>query len=72
MFDFVHRKRRIVQIILALATLPFLFWGVESYRSNEGEDYVALAAGEKNPASGIRPGDAQSAGKHASHDGREF
>ena len=47
MFDFVHRKRRIVQIIMGLAVLPFLFWGVESYRSNEGEDYVALAAGEK-------------------------
>jgi peptidyl-prolyl cis-trans isomerase D len=47
MFDFVHRKRRIVQIIMGLAVLPFLFWGVESYQSNEGEDFVALAAGEK-------------------------
>jgi len=47
MFDFVHRKRRIVQIIMGLAVLPFLFWGVESYRSNDGEDFVALAAGEK-------------------------
>ena len=47
MFDFVHKKRRIVQIILALATLPFLFWGIESYRSGDGEDHVALAAGEK-------------------------
>ncbi|SEL21254.1 SurA N-terminal domain-containing protein [Nitrosovibrio tenuis] len=47
MFDFVHRKKRIVQIILGLATLPFLFWGIESYRSSGGEDYVASAAGEK-------------------------
>ncbi|HEX8874653.1 MAG TPA: SurA N-terminal domain-containing protein [Nitrosospira sp.] len=48
MFDFVHKKRRIVQIILGLATLPFLFWGIESYRSaGGGEDYVASAAGEK-------------------------
>ncbi|HEU4855369.1 MAG TPA: SurA N-terminal domain-containing protein, partial [Nitrosospira sp.] len=47
MFDFVHQKRRIVQIILALAALPFLFWGIESYRSGEGDDYLALAAGEK-------------------------
>ena len=47
MFDFVHKKKRIVQIILALATLPFLFWGIESYRSAGGEDYVASAAGEK-------------------------
>src|SRR5690348_9461851 len=47
MFDFVHKKRRIVQIILGLATLPFLFWGIESYRSSGGEDFVASAAGEK-------------------------
>ncbi|MEO8992506.1 MAG: SurA N-terminal domain-containing protein [Nitrosospira sp.] len=47
MFDFVHKKKRIVQVILALATLPFLFWGLESYQGREGEDQVALAAGEK-------------------------
>jgi peptidyl-prolyl cis-trans isomerase D len=47
MFDFVHKKKRIVQIILGLATLPFLFWGIESYRSAGGEDHVASAAGEK-------------------------
>jgi peptidyl-prolyl cis-trans isomerase D len=47
MFDFVHQKKRIVQIILALAALPFLFWGIESYRSGEGDDYLALAAGDK-------------------------
>src|SRR3954453_3899036 len=47
MFDFVHKKRRIVQIILGLATLPFLFWGIESYRSAGGDDQVASAAGEK-------------------------
>ena len=46
MFDFVHKKKRVVQFILVLATLPFLFWGVESYRS-DGEDQVALVAGEK-------------------------
>lgn len=47
MFDFVHKKKRVVQIIMGLAVLPFLFWGVESYRSDDGEDYVAVAAGEK-------------------------
>ncbi|MDO8437806.1 MAG: SurA N-terminal domain-containing protein [Nitrosomonadaceae bacterium] len=46
MFDFVHKKKGVVQFILVLATLPFLFWGIESYRS-DGEDYVALVAGEK-------------------------
>ncbi|KIO49248.1 SurA N-terminal domain-containing protein [Nitrosospira sp. NpAV] len=49
MFDFVHRKKRIVQAILALAALPFLFWGIESYNSSDGGDYLALAAGEKIP-----------------------
>ncbi len=47
MFDFVNKKRRIVQIILGLATLPFVFWGVESYRNADAGDHVALAAGEK-------------------------
>ncbi|MBA4142171.1 MAG: SurA N-terminal domain-containing protein [Nitrosospira sp.] len=47
MFEFVHKKKRIVQIIMGLAVLPFLFWGVESYRSDDGEDYLAMAAGEK-------------------------
>ncbi|MGH8763500.1 MAG: SurA N-terminal domain-containing protein [Nitrosospira sp.] len=48
MFDFVHKKKRIVQVILALAALPFLFWGIESYQSSDGGgDYLALAAGEK-------------------------
>ena len=31
MFDFVHKRRRIVQIILALLTIPFAIWGIESY-----------------------------------------
>jgi peptidyl-prolyl cis-trans isomerase D len=47
MFDFVHKKRRIVQIILGLAMLPFVFWGLESYQGSDGEDIVAQAAGEK-------------------------
>ncbi len=47
MFDFVHKKRRIVQIILGLAMLPFVFWGLESYQGADGEDLVAHAAGEK-------------------------
>ena len=34
MFDIVRNNRRIVQIFLALITLPFAFWGVESYIKN--------------------------------------
>ena len=36
MFDFVHEKKRLVQIVLALIVLHFALWGVNSYR-NSGE-----------------------------------
>lgn len=49
MFDFVNRKKRVVQVIMGLAVLPFLFWGVESYRSDGGEGYVAIVNGEEIP-----------------------
>ncbi len=32
---------------MGLAVLPFLFWGVESYRSDGEESYVAIVDGEK-------------------------
>ena len=47
MFDFVNRKKRIVQIVLLLAVLPFMFWGVQSYRSDGSESYVAIVDGEE-------------------------
>ncbi|SDY19463.1 SurA N-terminal domain-containing protein [Nitrosomonas sp. Nm58] len=47
MFDFVHRKRTIVQVILLLAVLPFMFWGMESYRADGRESYVAVVEGEE-------------------------
>ena len=34
MFDIVRNNRRLVQVFLALITLPFAFWGVESYIHN--------------------------------------
>jgi len=47
MFDFVHKRKRVVQVIMVIATLPFLFWGIDSYRNPSGEDYVAVVSGEK-------------------------
>jgi peptidyl-prolyl cis-trans isomerase D len=47
MFDFVHKRKRVVQVIMVIAVLPFLFWGIDSYRNTSGEDYVALISGEK-------------------------
>lgn len=42
MFDFVHEKKRLVQIVLALVVLPFAFWGVDSYnRSGNSAEAVA-------------------------------
>ena len=49
MFDFVNRKKHVVQVIMGLAVLPFLFWGVESYRDKGGEGYVAVVDGEEIP-----------------------
>ena len=47
MFDFVNRKKGIVQVIMGLAVLPFLFWGVESYRNTDSEGYIAIVDGEE-------------------------
>lgn len=49
MFDFVNRKKRVVQVFMGLLILPFLFWGVESYRTMGGEGYVAIVDGEEIP-----------------------
>jgi len=48
-FDFVNRKKRVVQVFMGLLILPFLFWGVESYRTMGGEGYVAVVNGEEIP-----------------------
>ena len=46
MFDFVHENKRAVQILLALLTLPFAIWGVNSYRQS-GSDVLAKVDGVK-------------------------
>ena len=46
MFDFVHKNKRIVQVILGLLTIPFAIWGIESYtRIAGGRDAVAKVNG---------------------------
>lgn len=49
MYDFLHRRKRLVQLILALITLPFAFFGVDYYfRSASGPaGEVASVAGDK-------------------------
>jgi peptidyl-prolyl cis-trans isomerase D len=46
MFEYIHNNRRIVQLFLALITLPFAFWGVESYVRNAsgGSDVASIGS----------------------------
>ena len=48
MFDLVHKHKLLVQMMLALITLPFAFWGIDSYRrgASTAQD-VAEVAGQK-------------------------
>ncbi len=48
MFDAVRNNKKIVQIFLALITLPFAFWGVDSYvRNADSDNAVAKVGGTK-------------------------
>jgi peptidyl-prolyl cis-trans isomerase D len=47
MFDWLHNNKRFAQIILALITLPFAFFGVDSYfRSSDATTPVATVSGQ--------------------------
>jgi len=48
MFDLIHNHKTLVQVMLALITLPFALWGIESYQRNSSttED-LAEVAGQK-------------------------
>ncbi|TXG85981.1 MAG: peptidylprolyl isomerase [Rhodocyclaceae bacterium] len=46
MFDAVRNNKRIVQVFLALITLPFAFWGVDSYVRNAGPGNDVASVGE--------------------------
>lgn len=46
MFDAVRNNKKIVQVFLALITLPFAFFGVESYVRNFGDDGQVAKIGD--------------------------
>jgi peptidyl-prolyl cis-trans isomerase D len=47
MFDFVSKHKRLIQLLLALVAVPFLFFGMESYtRVMRSADEVARVNGE--------------------------
>jgi len=48
MFDFVYKQKRLVQVVLALITLPFAFFGVDYYfRGTASAGEVARVGGDK-------------------------
>lgn len=47
MFDFVHERKRLVQVVLALIVLPFALWGVDSYQKSGNVAALAKVNGEK-------------------------
>lgn len=48
MFDLVNKHRKFVQLLLALITLPFAFWGIDSYfRDAASTDEVARVGSSK-------------------------
>ncbi len=48
MFDAVRNNKKVVQVFLLLITLPFAFWGVDSYVRNMGKgDELASVGGYK-------------------------
>ena len=46
MFDAVRNNKKIVQVFLALITLPFAFFGVESYVRNAGTGDAVARIGD--------------------------
>ena len=48
MFDFIYKQKRLVQLVLALITLPFAFFGVDYYfRGTASTTEVARVGGDK-------------------------
>src|SRR5258706_3402808 len=48
MYDLIYKHKRIVQVILALITLPFAFFGVDYYfRRDAGVQTLATVGGDK-------------------------
>lgn len=46
MFELIHKRKRLAQVVLVLLVIPFAFFGLESYtRSIGGRDDVALVNG---------------------------
>ncbi len=47
MFNFVHERKRLVQIVLVLIILPFALWGLDSYQNSGDTGALATVNGNK-------------------------
>ena len=47
MFDFVHEKKRFVQIVLVLIAVTFAFFGLDTFNQANNADVLATVEGEK-------------------------
>src|SRR3990170_6356320 len=46
MFEIIHKRKRLAQVVLVLLVIPFAFFGLESYTRNAGgRDDVATVNG---------------------------
>ena len=46
MYDFVHKNKRLMQLLLALITLPFAFFGIDSYFRAGGSGASVASVGD--------------------------
>jgi peptidyl-prolyl cis-trans isomerase D len=47
MFDFVHKHKKLIQVVLAVVFLPFAFFGIDSYfRAGDRGGSIATVAGQ--------------------------
>ncbi|MFZ5502611.1 MAG: SurA N-terminal domain-containing protein [Pseudomonadota bacterium] len=47
MFDYVHKKKRLLQVILVVILLPFALFGIDSYQSGNSAGIVATVGDSK-------------------------
>ncbi|MFA5371585.1 MAG: SurA N-terminal domain-containing protein [Sideroxydans sp.] len=47
MFNFVHERKRLVQIVLVIIILPFALWGLDSYQNSGDVGALATVNGSK-------------------------
>lgn len=47
MFDWVRNNKRVIQVLLAIITLPFAFFGIESYQALNASTEVAVVGDQK-------------------------